>query len=246
MTDEARDGSDGSDTPFHQIGGSKAFEEVVDQLTFAIRSGRYQAGQRLPTIAHLAEAFHVSKPTIGMAVKTLSDAGVVRVDRGATGGVTVLTDDIPITVMRLSAGWREPALRELLEARRPIEMQLALLAGQRAAEADLISLRQAAEKLAAIVDKGDRLAILQADHLFHYAMGKAANSEMLAYYQHQILEYLAKALDYYEDQYQDLATVVATHQHTLEAIESRDPGRIREAMEEHLGGLEEAEQSARP
>jgi DNA-binding FadR family transcriptional regulator len=189
-------------------------------------------------MALLADAFHVSKPTVGMAIKVLGDAGVVRAERGASGGITVVTADIPVTLMRLSAGWRDPALRELLEARRPIEMQLALFAGERATTSDVASLRRAVEELEHVVSSGDRAAILRADHLFHYAMGQAARSELLAYYQHQILECLARALDDYEEQYQDLETVVATHRQTLEAVESRDPAVIRLAMEVHLGGLE--------
>lgn len=225
-------------SPFHEITGSRAFEEVIDQITFAIRSGRYRPGERLPTMAHMAQALHVSKPTVGIAIKTLGDAGVVRADRGAMGGITVITADIPVTLMRLSAGWRDPALRELLEARRPIEMQIALLAGERATSDDLTTLADGVEELSRSAPGGDRMTILRADHLFHYALGRAARSEMLAYYQHQILEYLAKALDDYEDQYQDIQSVVETHRQTLEAIESRDPGRIREAMEAHLRGLE--------
>jgi GntR family transcriptional repressor for pyruvate dehydrogenase complex len=226
------------EVPFHQITGSRAFEEVVDQITFAIRSGRYRPGERLPTMAHLAQALHVSKPTVGIAIRALSDAGVVRADRGAMGGITVVTADIPITLMRLSAGWREPALRELLEARRPVEMQIALLAGERATDEDLVTLREAVDALTTSAPAGDRMMILRSDHLFHYAMGRAARSELLAYYQHQILEYLAKALDDYEDQYRDIFSVVETHQRTLAAIESRDPDEIRAAMDEHLRGLE--------
>ena len=226
--------------PFHDITGPRAFEEVVDQITFVIRSGRYRPGDRLPTMGHLARALHVSKPTVGTAIKVLSDAGVVRADRGALGGITVLTADIPVTLMRLSAGWRAPALRELLEARRPVEMQLALLAGQRATAKDIEILREAVVELERLAPSGDRRAVLLADHLFHYAMGRAAGSEMLAYYQHQILEYMAKALDDYEDQYRDIEGVIQTHRRTLVAIESRDPAGIRMAMEEHLLGLEGA------
>lgn len=229
------------ESPFHEIVGPRAFEEVVDQITFAIRSGRYRPGARLPTMAHLAKALHVSKPTVGIAIRVLGDAGVVRADRGAMGGITVMTADVPVTLMRLSAGWRAPALRELLEARRPVEMQLALLAGERATAQDLEALREAVRELERAAPTGHRFTILRADHLFHYAMGRAAGSEMLAYYQHQILEYLAKALDDYEDQYRSMDDVLETHRRTLRAIESRDPDLIRDAMEEHLGGLESSD-----
>jgi len=211
----------------------------VDQLTFAIRSGHFAPGDRLPNIAQLATTMEVSKPTIGLAIRSLAGAGVLRVLRGATGGVVVNSSNIPVTLLRLAGDWQQVALSELLEARRPIEMTLALLAGERASEEDFRRLRSAVQDLERARQTKNQYAWLRADHLFHYSLGRAARSELLAYYQHQILERLAKLLNYYEEQYRNIDDVIGTHRRTLLALESRDPRAIRRAMEEHLGGLED-------
>ncbi len=224
---------------FHHISAARAHEEVIAQITFAIRSGWLKPGDRLPTIEVLAEMTDVSKPVIGEAVKVLRDHGVLRSKRGVQGGVTVVSEDVPVTLMRRTAGWRSAALAELVEARRPIEMELALLAGERATGYDIEQMRDSIVRYEKAVEAGeDDGTIRHLNHLFHYSFGSAARSEMLAYYQHQILGEIAILLhDYYINQ-EDPDLVIRTHRATLEAIESKDAAKIRKAMEWHLENLE--------
>src|SRR5258708_33664075 len=77
------------DPPFHPISGPKASAEVVDQITHAISSGRFQPGSRLPNIDDLARLMNVSRPTVGDALRILAKAGVIETRRGNTGGVLV-------------------------------------------------------------------------------------------------------------------------------------------------------------
>jgi DNA-binding FadR family transcriptional regulator len=223
-------------SPFYPISGPKAAEAVVDEIAVAIRSGLYRPGDRLPTILELAAAMGVSKPTIGEAIRILAREGVVRAYRGATGGTVVERSDVPVALLRVPGSGQEIPVDELLEARRVVEMELALLAGRRATEDDLATMRRAIDELVGAIDGGDWRAVLQADHLFHYAMGRAARSGMLAFTQHQVLVRLAERFDAYLEH--DISEVLTTHRATLAAIESRDPDRIRAVMDEHIGVLE--------
>ncbi|MGD9538809.1 MAG: FadR/GntR family transcriptional regulator [Alphaproteobacteria bacterium] len=229
------------DTPvwrFYPISGPRAYEEVVDQITFAIRSGAFRPGMRLPLVEELSESMGVSRPTIGEAIRVLSKAGVLVSQRGAAGGVTVVSDDIPDSmIMRQPSGWREASTRELIEARRAIEMRLALLAGERATESDFTAMRYAIDQLKAD-PHADTMRRLHYDHLFHYAMARAARSELLAYYQHQVLEQLHyRFRELIEDEAQTLS-IAELHEETLASLRSRDPKRIEAAMGKHLHWLE--------
>ena len=82
----------------YEIDAARAHEEVVDQIVYAIRSGLLQTGDLLPTIEDLAESTGVSKPVVGEAVRVLREHGVVTSKRGVQGGVTVITDDVPMAV----------------------------------------------------------------------------------------------------------------------------------------------------
>ena len=224
---------------FYQVSTGRAHEEVVDQITFAIRSGLLRVGDRLPTIDNLTQLTGVSKPVVAEAVKVLRDNGVLESKRGATGGVSVVSEDVPVNLIRLRAKWREVALTELIEARRPIEMELAIRAGQRATAEDLAAMRDSVERLEQAVAAGAEPSMLRhLNHLFHYSFGRAAKSEMLAYYQHQILGRIAVLLHDYYVHDEDPQLVVKTHWETLAAIESGDETEIRRAMDDHLANLE--------
>src|SRR6218665_3209478 len=78
---------------FHPIANARAHEDVVEQIIFSILSGVYSADDRLPSVEQLAQAMNVSKPVIGEALKVLIKAKIVRVQRGRSGGLFVLTNN---------------------------------------------------------------------------------------------------------------------------------------------------------
>ena len=220
-------------TPFRPIVGSRAALEVVDQITFAILSGAFAEGDRLPTIAELAAVMQVSRPVVGEAVKILADVGVVNVQRGKiTGGITVASAAIPPEVMKLSRQRRGSSLAQVVEARRPIEVEIARLAALRASERDFADMEQINERL--IDSQGDPDRWREAHNAFHYALGRAAGNDMLAFFQHEILEDLALLLDNFDERYMEPERTIREHQETLDALRTRDPVVASHAMSAHL------------
>jgi DNA-binding FadR family transcriptional regulator len=212
-------------------------ERVVGQITFAIRSGVFGVGDRLPSLEHMAVDLGVSKPTVGEAIRLLAANGIVQARRGVNGGVTVLDDLIPPGLMRLTHPGTDVDLGALVDARRPVETQLARLAARRA---DAPALRDI-ESAVARVEAHDGLGaceLLQLDHLFHYAVGRAARSEVLAAYQHEILEGIAVAAHEFLASEERTRFVADLHRRTFEAIRSGDLGAVDAVMDEHLGHLE--------
>lgn len=225
---------------FHPISGARAHEEIVDQITFAIRAGLFRPGDRLPHIDELADLTGVSKPTVGQAMKVLTENGVLETRRGVTGGATVVKDLIPTKILGMAVGTREISLQELVEARRPIEMELATLAGERAEEQHFEMLDEAVlyleEARDRVRDKGE--VWTHFDHLFHYLIGRAAHSEVLADYQHGILEQLTIRLSSYFRNQESPDSVIALHRGTAAALRSRNRDLIIKAIDEHLRPLE--------
>jgi GntR family transcriptional repressor for pyruvate dehydrogenase complex len=224
---------------FQPIADPRVHERVVDQITFAIRSGAFGVGERLPSVEQMARDMNVSKPTVGEAIRVLAGRGVVESRRGVNGGVTVTDDNIPITLLKLTDTPNDTSLRELIEARRPVEMEIARRAAQRANAVDIASMEDSIAKLVEHVG-GDGELRLHFDHFFHYAMGRAAASELLAYYQHQILQGITVVMHDYFIKQEDPDVVVDLHRRTLEAIKGGDLGQVDEVMDEHLAYLERA------
>ncbi len=224
---------------FHPITNPRAHEEVVEQITFAILSGAFGPGERLPNIEALARLMGVSKPVVGEALKVLAGASVVRAQRGVHGGVTVETNEVPDSIMAITGPLRHFEVAEIVEARRPIELQLAHLAAQRATPDDFAAMEECIDRLRA--HSRSELALrIRFDHQFHYTIGRTARSSALALYQHQILEHLyVRMRDYFAD-IEDVQSVIDLHEDTLAALRTGDPAVIARAIDEHLRPLEEA------
>ncbi|MEQ8965047.1 MAG: FCD domain-containing protein [Azospirillaceae bacterium] len=224
---------------FYPIANARAHEAVIEQITFAIRAGAFAPGDRLPHIDALSKTMKVSKPVIGEALKVLSRAGVLQVQRGINGGLTVLTTEIPPGIMALGAPAPHLSIVEIVEARRPVETALAVLAGERATDIDFEMLDHCVSAL-----RTHRRAALEKriryDHLFHYNIGRAARSRALAEYQHQIMEQLFLRMRSYFKEIEDVDSVVALHQETLAALRTRDRATIERAVDVHLRPLEQA------
>ena len=221
---------------FRPIIGPRAFEEVVDQITHAVRSGAFPPGSRLPRINDLSREMRVSRPSVMQAVRLLNDAGVITIRRGATGGITVASSVVPPAILRLSSTrHRARGLSEIIEARRPIEMQLALLAVKRATHEDLAEMRRAVR----LLESAERNSVewTYAAGLFHYQVARAARSELLASYQHELQEELYVLLGYPSPSF-DPETEIHGHRITLAALEIRDEEAVRQAMDEHLANFE--------
>jgi GntR family transcriptional repressor for pyruvate dehydrogenase complex len=241
VTEPARTAGAGSGAwIFRPMHDPRMHERVVDQITFAIRSGAYRVGDRLPSVEQMARDMQVSKPTVGEAIRVLSEFGVVKSRRGVHGGVTVVSDNIPTTLLLLTKGPAKSSLRELLEARRPVEMEIARLAASRAVPADIEAMQDSIDRLLGQPADEDWTLRLHFDHFFHYAMGRAARSDLLAYYQHQILEGITVVAHDYFAHVEDPAVVADLHRRTLEAIRGGSAADIDHVMDEHLAYLERA------
>ena len=228
-----------SASTFRPVVDSRAHELVVDQIAFGIRAGVYKVGEKLPPIGELSRQFGVSKPTVGEAVRILAVHGVVVSKRGVSGGVTVASDEISTALLGLVPERRQTDVRELVEGRRAVEMEIARLAARRADDDDFAAMRESIERLEQHL-RGPRRLRLHYDHLFHYALGRAARSDLLAYYQHQILKQLVVLLgDSFLEQ-EDTGLVLEHHRRTLRALTGRRLRTVERAMDEHLAVLERA------
>jgi GntR family transcriptional regulator, transcriptional repressor for pyruvate dehydrogenase complex len=74
---------------FRPIRASRAFEEIAAQIRSELAQGRLRVGSRLPSERALAEQFGVSRNTLREALRSLEHAGLIRLQKGATGGAFI-------------------------------------------------------------------------------------------------------------------------------------------------------------
>jgi DNA-binding FadR family transcriptional regulator len=167
---------------FRRIRTPRAFEEIANQIRKELSERRLQAGDRLPPERVLAEQFGVSRNTLREALRSLENAGLLRLQKGATGGAFVResTGDAIITGLRdmFHLGAIQP--EHLTEARVLIESIAVRAACERATADDIEALNAniaSAESAArAKIDFFDQAAI----HLeFHRIIARATKNPVM-------------------------------------------------------------------
>ncbi|MGC1676055.1 MAG: GntR family transcriptional regulator [Candidatus Binataceae bacterium] len=129
-------------TEFRRIRTPRAFEEIADQIRRELADRRLRAGDRLPPERMLAEQFGVSRNTLREALRSLENAGLLRLQKGATGGAFVResTGDAIVTGLRDMFHLGAIAPEHLTEARVLIESIAVRAACERSAPDDIDAL----------------------------------------------------------------------------------------------------------
>ncbi|MFZ1890164.1 MAG: FCD domain-containing protein [Candidatus Binataceae bacterium] len=128
---------------FRRIHTPRAFEEIANQIRSELADRRLRAGDRLPPERMLAEQFGVSRNTLREALRSLENAGLLRLQKGATGGAFVResTGDAIITGLRDMFHLGAIAPEHLTEARVLIESIAVRAACERATAEDVDALK---------------------------------------------------------------------------------------------------------
>ncbi|MFG2937821.1 FadR/GntR family transcriptional regulator [Streptomyces sp. NPDC048282] len=213
--------------------GRNPFEETLGYLVAQIRSGRLPVGTRLPPERELSEQLGISRTTVRAVIRALQQAGLVRTQRGRSGGSFVAEQPHGevSSVDRLSDRMKE-RLRDTLKFRSVLEPGAAALAAETGvSEAQREELRT---RLAAVTSAGPAFRLADADFHAYVAelSGCHALTESIADIQLILNETLLRvvpvmgpALDHSHQQ----------HTEIVEAILAGDPDRARQVMSDHVG-----------
>jgi len=226
---------------FQRIRVQKAADEVCIAVLDALRSGVFTVDDRLPRGRDLAERFDVSVHTISEALGILEQAGILRQQRGRYGGTTVvsLRNVRSVLASILASSDHSDAqaeLRRLLELRRPLELQAALLTAANAGDEHMARLK----RIAGALDTQLPLAEFRAtDVQFHLYLGEACGNPRLRDYLRHYFDEYDIVRDRFPVRHLELDQTVSSQVEYCEAIVSRDRQRVVAAIDDHLGMVEE-------
>lgn len=220
---------------------SRLYEQIVRQIEESILKGALKPGDRLPAERELAQRFEVSRTAVREAVKALREKGLVE---AFTGRGTFITDGTSQAIRQsldLMVKIGQPdGSTHLAEVRAILEPEIAALAATRVEEQDLVTMREAV----AVMDRTmqDPDAFIEADLDFHLSLAEAAANPL-------ILSLIDSIVGLLREQRMRIFNVDGGpergqfhHKRILEAIEQRDPGKARQAMQAHLQQIREDSQ----
>jgi GntR family transcriptional repressor for pyruvate dehydrogenase complex len=189
-------------------------------------------GQKLPSETELASLFGVGRSTVREAMKALALQGVVEISPGRG---THLKQAVPqpladTRMMRLRL--RDSRAEEVYEARKAIEVEIAVLAAQRATAEDLEKMESALAEMRRTIQ--DSPAFARADICFHLAVASAAKNSLLEQFYTFADEMVTNVIGEIIELPAVKTRSIALHTKTYEAIKSRNPTAARLSILNHM------------
>ncbi|XZF13073.1 FadR/GntR family transcriptional regulator [Chitinophagaceae bacterium MMS25-I14] len=153
----------------------KLADQVIARIQKDISSGKYKEGSRIPTEPELMAQYNVGRSTIREAIKTLANAGILKVQQGS--GTTVM----PQSGITGSLSQRlRNAGKETAEVAAILEKEIVQLAVQNRNNKDLKALKTIlTERMEAIAQENNE-AVADADARFLAAMAASGRNSLLA------------------------------------------------------------------
>ncbi|WP_099865839.1 FadR/GntR family transcriptional regulator [Pararhizobium haloflavum] len=216
---------------------------LVRRLRDDIESGRYAAGEKLPTEPEMIRQHGVSRTVVREAIAALRADGLVESRHGV--GVFVLQAQPAPSGLDLLTQVSDKIsdIIEELELRAGVEIEAAGLAAQRSSPAQEAEIQACVDAFAADMEAGR--ATDEADFAFHMAVARATNNArfeaFLAHLGRRTIPRVKfrSALGGVDPLPNRDHELNAEHARVADAIFARDAEAARDAMRQHLvGGME--------
>lgn len=215
------------------------YDAVVNDLGYAVVSGRYAPGDRL-TLSDIESGHGVSRTVARDAVKTLSALGLMETRRKA--GIViqprenwhVLSPDV--IAWRLAGEERIQQIESLTDVREAIEPRAARLAARHGSDAQAEELLALGRALVTLAEAGLGRSpdYLEADLRFHTLLLEASGNELLHAMRGMVSEVLrGRAIHGLHPAWPEL-DAVTDHLRIAEAIAARDPAAAEMASRHQL------------
>ena len=168
--------------PFQAIRSARAFEDIAAQIRAELAAGRLAVGSRLPSERALSQQFGVSRNTLREALRSLEHAGLIRLQKGASGGAFISERSGEAVVTGLMdlyhVGRIGPA--QLTQARIWLESVIVREACQRATPEDLAELQHNIDEAQAAATAGDFDRRVQFNLDFHRILARMTGNPIMA------------------------------------------------------------------
>ena len=211
------------------INRKNAAEAVFDDIRSAITTGQLAVGTRLPSEAHLATRYGVSRPIIREALRSLQTLGLTQTRTGS--GTYVMT---PTPPSELNYG--AYSARDLIEARPFIEVPAAGWAALRRTDAQLQVLLDLCSRMET-EERPHPWVLL--DGQFHCAIAEASANRLFAKVVADAREAVAQQSEMVNLMAGRRVASNFEHRRIVEAIRRGSAPEAREAMELHLGQVKQ-------
>ncbi|NYT63545.1 FadR family transcriptional regulator [Alcaligenaceae bacterium] len=184
-------------THFRQVHIARAADDIAQQVRQQITAGRLTPGARLPSERALAEEFGVSRNTLREAVRSLEQAGLVELKKGAHGGIFIAKDNGASIAMGLLDLYRlgKVSPRQLTEARIWVEPIIVREACRNATAPDIALLNQNIKQALAAAQANDFRKKIALHHEFHRILARVAGNPFMLVFVNGLIAVLVEFIE---------------------------------------------------
>jgi len=205
--------------------------EIARRLLAYILAGNVRPGEKIPSERNLAELLGVGRSIVREALKSLTLLGLVEVRQG--DGTYLRSSESDLLPQSIEWGLLlgQKRTKDIVEARRYLEVILAGLAAQRRDDADLDELNRLVGEMR---DATDAASFVTADIAFHLRVAQTARNESLTQIMTSIRSLLRVWITRVMEAAESFQPSIDEHVAVYDAIRGGDPMAARLAMEAHM------------
>jgi GntR family transcriptional repressor for pyruvate dehydrogenase complex len=234
--------------PFQKIQTERIADSVVTQIEQLILRGILRGGERLPSERDLAERLGVSRPSLREAIQSLQDRGLLTTKASAGIFVSDLLGNAFTAPLTELFSTHDEAVFDYLSFRRDLEGMAAERAATLGSETDLKVIQAIMDKMAQAHVEKDTAKEAALDAEFHMAIIEASHNVFLLHMVRSMFDMLKKGVFYNRqvmfNQRTTRTALLDQHRAICTAIQSRNAGAARQAVNDHMTFIKTCMQDA--
>ena len=197
-----------------------------------------QPGDALPSENRLAESFAVSRPVVREALMKLKSLGLIEMSSGRPPIVQAIDGRLPSIFFESSVATNVSDVRELLEVRRGLEIQSAIMAAQRADPDERKKILSLADRMGAALQDERFELFVELDVTLHLLIAGASRNRMLetlvAAIREPMRESIGSGLVARNSKVEEYEQIHEIHLDIVNAIDRGDADAAGKAMARHF------------
>ena len=209
--------------------------QVADRLLEYVEAQHLKPGDLLPSETSLVASFGVSRPVIREALKSLAGKGIIEIVNGKGALIRPIDSDPLRLFFRRAMQMEYGTLRELMEVRKGLEVQSAILAAQHRDPQDLEGIRQILKAMRE--NMSDLEVFTRLDVEFHLRITTASHNTMMISLVESIRDALRNTITaglQSRGQSLQLENIQLAHEQLFETLVAGDVQAAMVAMSRHF------------
>jgi len=210
----------------------KLYQEVLLKVNEIIEEDKLTIGDRLPSERELADRLKVGRSSVREALRALELLGLISTRRGEG---TFIQDHSAHRLVEILAFFilrNQKSKKDLLEARKLIEVVVIRLAAERINDDEIEYLKDIIERSEVKLKRGE--LPVEEDYLFHEKIALASKNNLLYKIWKPIVEYGKTILEESLERTGRPEISIIEHKNILQALKERNITEAEQQMKIHL------------